>query len=100
MGFLNTVVAVLVLLLGLKVMGSVAFNSFLASPVTIDYHILPSVALFAFAVIVCVAKILSSRRRAESEERYESVMRDVNDDLERFQQQRHRRESEPKRRDQ
>lgn len=71
----NLVGAILLLMFGLKLLGSPLFNSMLNTRVDaqMDYRWLPSIGLFAFAVIVCLAKINATARPEESQEAEEEV---------------------------
>ncbi len=66
----NIVWSVLLLLFGIKLLGSPLLNSLLNSHVNMqmDYRWLPSIGLFVFAVIVCLAKIKANARGMESKD--------------------------------
>ena len=67
MGFLNIVVGVLLLLFGLKLLSSPAFNSLLSSRLdfNLDYRALPTLGLLVFGTIIVCFKLLLQSRRAE-----------------------------------
>lgn len=102
---MRIVIAVLVLLFGLKVLSSPAFNSLLASPVSVDYHILPTLALLAFAIPVCIVRIMAdsrakeSREAREDEEQKGAAAPNGTEARPGFQQRWQRRENEPGQRD-
>ena len=55
---MRIVIAVLVLLFGLRLLGSTLFNSLLAMRLDgLDYRVLPTLALLLFAIPICLARI-------------------------------------------
>jgi hypothetical protein len=70
MNIITVVAGILLLVFGLKFLGSPLFGSLLSShaDMQMDYRWLPSIALFAFAVIVCVARINANARGQEPRE--------------------------------
>lgn len=66
----NVVWSILLLLFGIKLLGSPLLNSLLSLHVNMqmDYRWLPGIGLFVFAVIVCLAKINANALGMESKD--------------------------------